>query len=282
MEEYNLSSAHRQILGLESGDLEKNLEKTTHAVINSTDSFGKTPLLWASRRGDFRAVRSLLDNGADPNITDSMWRSPLHMATRSKSTLIIKALMESGADPHAANLINELPAHYACYEENSARLVKPFLDAGVNVNQPSKYGRTMLDIAVQWDYPNLVDYLIKSGAKTGGSNPMDWKLKPLGRAVLHKTHGALATLLETRIKTDFVDKNGDNILHFLAKYGDRDVIQDFYHCEHIPIDANCADAKNKNFEQPRDIACTRSDTVFLQAFETFLGFLRHANSTTES
>lgn len=279
LDEYNLSVVHRRILGFETGNLEEHLKEIPQPTVNATDSFGKTPLLYASRRGDLGAVNSLIDNGADVNLSDSMRRSPLHMAARSRSSPIINSLIQSGADSNAANFLNELPAHYACYEENSTRLVKPFVDAKTDVNLPSKYGRTMLDIAIQSGHPALVEYLINSGAKTEGSKPVNWELAPLGRAILYKNHGAIRTLLEKRVKTDSVDVNQESILHFLARHGDREVIQDFYCCEQLPVDATCANATNRNAERPGDIARTRADTDFLQAFYEFLGIIEEMSNT---
>ena len=193
---------HRRILGFESGDLKKKLKETQRPIINATDAFGKSPLLYASRRGDHEAVKALVDYGANVNLSDSMRRSPLHMAARSRSVPVIKTLIENKANPNAANFFNELPAHYACYEENDAKLVKPFVDAKSDVNLPSKHGRTMLDIAAQSDYPELVKFLIDSGAKTEESNPTKWEVEPLGRAVLCKSHRAIRALLEKGVKTD--------------------------------------------------------------------------------
>lgn len=270
---------HRRVLGLETGNLEEQLNETPQPIVNARDSFGKTPLLYASRRGDFAAVKLLLDNGADVSLSDSMRRSPLHMAARSRSIPIIKSLIKSGADPNAANFLNELPAHYACYEEDSARLVKPLVDANSNVNLPSKYGRTMLDIAVQGGYPALVKYLIDSGAKTEGPKPTNWDLEPLGRGILYKNHGAIRALLEKGVKTDSMDVNQESILHFVARHGDREVIQDFYCCEHLPVNASCVNATNKSAERPGDIARSRADTDFLQVFNEFLHLIQEMSNT---
>lgn len=278
-EEYSLSIVHRRVLGLERGNLEELVKETPPAIINATDSFGKTPLLYASRCGDLEAVKSLIDNGADVNLSDSMRRSPLHMAARSRSVPIIKSLIQSGADPNAVNFLNELPAHYACYEENSARLVRPFVEAQSDVNLPSKYGRTMLDIAVQFGYPTLVEYLIDSGAKTRGSTPTNWELEPLGKAILYKKHEVIRALLEKRVKTDSVDSNQESILHFLARNADQEVIQDFYCCEHLPVDVKCANIMNKNGERPVDIARARGDTGLLESFSEFLRFVQDTSNT---
>ena len=265
---------HRRILGLERGDIEERLPTNSNSIVNATDSFRKSPLLYASRRGDFQAVEWLINNGADVNKSDSMRRSPLHMAARSRSKAIINLLLEKKADPSAANFLNELPAHYACYEKNSSELVEPLIAAKSDVNLPSKYGRTMLDIAVQSDHPVLVKYLIESGAKTEGSKPIDWESTPLGRAILCKTHRALRALLEKRVKTDSVDADEENILHFLARHGDQRIIQDLYCCEHLPVDVRCANATNTKAERPYDVARARADMEFVQAFDGLLHSIR--------
>ena len=277
-EDYNLSSVHKRILGLETNDLEGQLREISQSMVNATDTFGKTPLLYACRRGDLEAVKWLIENKADVNKSDSMRRSPLHMAARSGSPSIIELLLEAKADPMAANLLNEIPAHYACYEENSAQLAKPLIDAGSDVNLLSKYGRTMLDIAVQFDYPDLVRYLIESGAKTEGPEPIKWDLSPLGRAILCKSHSALRTLIVERVKMDSVNTDKENILHFLARHGDRATIEEFTSCEHLQLNIESANAKNMNAEQPYDIARTRADIEFVIAFERLLRSVRERSN----
>ena len=266
---------------LEAGDLDTLLSQEPYDVINSTDALGKTALLWAARRGDLEALVLLLRHGANPNISDAMLRSPLHMAARSRSAPVIETLMKYGGDPHALNYLNELPAHYACYEGNTSKLVKPFVDAKININQPSKYGRTMLDIAVQWNYPVLVSYLIECGAAIDGSGSSNWKHKPLGRAVLYKAYGVLETLLDRFPNINFIDENRDNILHFLAKHGDKDIIHHFRDFVGLQIDACYADALNHDLKSPDELVQDGSDREFARAFVAFLDNVRYNSGTLE-
>jgi len=266
-EKYQLSKIHQIVLKLVPGDLEAELSKTSYSVINSQDSFGKTALLWAARRGDVQDVNSLLRNGANPNIPDSMRRSPLHMAARSKSVRIIELLLKFGATPGVTNFLNEMPAHYACYEEDSSRLLEPFIQAGIDVNQPSKYGRTLLDIAVQWNHSVLVRYLIDCGATIEGSNPTDWSQRPLGRAIFYNVHDSLKALLDKGCDTDFVDKAGDNILHLLARHGDTETIQAM---DNIRIKHTHTRSLNNSLETPLGIAEARGDDEFEERFKAII------------
>lgn len=50
--------------------------------INKQDSKGRTPLYLATRRLDFDAIETLLDEGADPRIADRWGRTPIRLAER--------------------------------------------------------------------------------------------------------------------------------------------------------------------------------------------------------
>lgn len=59
------------------------------------------PLHLAARRGDARAVRWLLEHGADPNARWSHWDAlvtPLHLAAWSGDAEVVRLLLDAGAD----------------------------------------------------------------------------------------------------------------------------------------------------------------------------------------
>lgn len=271
LDEYEFPVAHRIVLGLETRDLNAMLSEAPYSVINSKDSFGKTALLWASRRGDLEAVQLLLRHGADPNVSDAVRRSPLHMAARSRSVPLIETLIKYGADPRAVNFLNEMPAHYACYEEDSERLVQPFVRSGIDINLASKFGRRLLDIAVQWKYPILVNFLLSCGAKPEASNSHDWKQKLFGRAVISSASDVLEILLRHLGVPTMIDDKGENFLHFLAREADRDFL---LHIKVFTVEPHTAEALSHESQRPIDLARSRSDEDFARAFETFLQKLR--------
>jgi hypothetical protein len=69
--------------------------------LNFRDELGVTPLYAAIKTNDFKVVKLLLDNGADPNFSAKMgWELfPLGFAVFKKNLEIIKLLLEKGADP---------------------------------------------------------------------------------------------------------------------------------------------------------------------------------------
>jgi ankyrin repeat protein len=103
--------------------------------------------------GDLKAVRLLLDHGADVNAFDSFGRTPLMCAAISDVLPldIVKLLVDQGADVNAKD-----------------RHMKTG-DAGL----------TVLDIAKQNGNTPIVELLVKSGAKASPQTPV--KLKPKQR-----------------------------------------------------------------------------------------------------
>ena len=60
-------------------------------------------LVAAIRNGDIRAIRKLLDNGADVNTRDAEGNTPLILASFYASPECVALLLENGADVNTAN-----------------------------------------------------------------------------------------------------------------------------------------------------------------------------------
>src|SRR5262249_6317400 len=69
--------------------------------LHKQDRFGGTGLHAAASRGQFDAVRLLLDHGADPNARDTGDNAyPLHFASGYGYLEIVRALLDAGGDGH--------------------------------------------------------------------------------------------------------------------------------------------------------------------------------------
>lgn len=178
----------------------------------------------AARRGDESCVRILLQHGACPRISDSMKRSPLHMACRARSAPVMTLLIKYGADRAAKNFLNETPTHYARYEEDSHRLLELLIITGTDVNAPSKAGLTMLNIVVQRNFGVAAQYLLAHDALADGppssAAMTNFKEKPLGTTLMNQADRVITELLRAHCGVTFIDSQGRNVLHMLAKYGD--------------------------------------------------------------
>jgi ankyrin repeat protein len=273
LDEYSLTPLHRIILGVLEGSVEDNLQDMPPSLINATDGFGKTALLWASRRGDLDSVKRLLRHGADPNISDHMRRSPLHMAARSRNVEVIHELIKFDADPLADNFISEKPAHYAAYEPNGVDLLRPFFKHGMEVEQPSKFGRTLLDIAVQWNYPATVRYLIGIGADRDGLKKSGIRDTPLGRAILYGFQDVIELLLELKVDINHVDVHGDTYMHLLALHAETSMLELFHDCQ---FTAWLPDVLNEKQKTPLNLA-EEHRNVNESFVESFVRFIAHTD-----
>ena len=101
--------------------------------------------------GDEKAVRLMLDRGADVNAFDPFGKSPLMYAAISDlyPLAVVKLLVERGAD------VNAVSKH----------------------TKAGDAGLTVLDIARQNGYAPIVDFLVKSGAKGTPEQPVALRAK---------------------------------------------------------------------------------------------------------
>jgi ankyrin repeat protein len=75
---------------------------------------GRTLLHGAANRGTIKAVRWLLENGADPNALDDQGRTPLHVcAERNTTTTVLKLLIAAGSDLNARDASGKTPLDHA-------------------------------------------------------------------------------------------------------------------------------------------------------------------------
>ena len=103
---------------------------------------GETPL---HRAGNFETVRILLDAGADLSARTRNGSTPLHYAGdryvgNSETT---KALLDAGASPNAQAMDGRTPLHHA----GNSETIRMLLDAGVDLNAQMANGHTALHLA---------------------------------------------------------------------------------------------------------------------------------------
>ena len=86
-------------------------------IFDVPDHSNLTPLHLASIRGSKSMVRSLLENGANPNASDETGRTPLHFTTFAESKIIADELIHHGADVNMKTKIDgSTAAHYTCMQ----------------------------------------------------------------------------------------------------------------------------------------------------------------------
>jgi ankyrin repeat protein len=221
-EEQQFTTLHKIVFHAVERDLQAELQLSTSAI-NQQDSKGRTPLAWASARGDERLVKTLLEFGADPNINCATGNSPLLRSVRASSPKCIGLLLEYGADVLWKSTLGFTALHYAAYYKDDGSYLTPLLDAGLPVDEKDSYGWTALAATAEYDHASSANVLLNRGADIETRDKNGWT--PLLRAVNSNSHSVLKLLLGQRANHRAVSLRGETILHFAAGKGDYETLE---------------------------------------------------------
>jgi ankyrin repeat protein len=252
LDTFEFTNLHQSVVKISFHSVEdelKNLMSST-ATINDEDALGRTPLSWAAQRGDDKAVRLLLEYGADPNKAPPRTKTPLHYsAGYVASSRCTSLLLRYGADVHAetesrltplmwatinvgldyANLevlLNctdtervDINGRTALFHAASASVIptRMLLEKGCNVNHIDDLGLTALHLGISYNRDGVVQTLLGHGADPYFYNPKTQ------RGILHHTShyatletvNALSTCQLRGIDVDARDCDGRTALDLL-------------------------------------------------------------------
>jgi hypothetical protein len=108
----------------------------------------KTPLVDASRYGDVRLVRDLVERGENPNVhAPFTGMTPLHAMTVAGDVDVVRLLLTAGADANIndrATFLRKTPLHYAVEYRHSPELIRVLRKAGANPSITDANGITPL------------------------------------------------------------------------------------------------------------------------------------------
>ena len=229
LETQSFTVIHKTVLGLVSKDLDAELACST-AEIDTPDARGKTPLFWASARGDEYSVSILLKHEANPQISDIGGNQPLHYA---QNTSCAELLISSYASIMARNNEGQIPLHTACRHTGSASLVDFLLKSGSDVNAADNQLEIPLHMALcRSEELPLIDILLDAGAKVNAK--LDSGDTPLRFGVFFQKHKFLRRVLHDEFElrkddltADFngVNHYGGTFSHVIAGSADVETVQ---------------------------------------------------------
>src|SRR6185436_6448549 len=107
---------------------------TSQPLIEQRDDFGRTQLMLAAEAGQWDAVRTWLDDGANVHAADKRGFTALMYAASSGYADIVQALFERGADPAAEDANWRTPLIVAAGHQGGRDTVEALLEAGADVN----------------------------------------------------------------------------------------------------------------------------------------------------
>lgn len=138
------------ITAAREGDTEKVLALIGKgANVNARNWQGHTPLLLAVERGCTRMALILIANGADINDKDYYGHTHLMRAVWRNDINMTLALIANGADVNAQTKKDGMTPLMQAVKYCSVHTFQVLLDNNADVNIKNRYGKTVLDLAVE-------------------------------------------------------------------------------------------------------------------------------------
>lgn len=134
------------------------------------DESGKTPLVLACERSDFRMVRLLLAHGAIEGETSTDRGSALAIAAERGDIAIAKTLLDHGA-PTKVLMSDDDPLLLWCIKHGRYIIASALLDHGADVHGTDHQGRHAIACAMARKQRALVERLLILGADAGAIGP---------------------------------------------------------------------------------------------------------------
>ena len=170
-----------------------------------------------SLQGDEKAVRILLDQGADPDSRGQKGFTPLQMAAFYGYSRIACALLAHGASVNKTDTDHESTPLIHAAMQGSSDVASILLAKGAAVDHPDKTGFTALHYAAGKGHETVVDILLAKGVKPA---PVD----SLGQTPLHlAVDGGFCSITRALLahvtEIDIVNQSGDSPLHKASALG---------------------------------------------------------------
>lgn len=114
-----------------------------------------------TEKANVQLVRSLLEQGTNPNVVNSYSNTPLWDAITSEDTAIIQALLDAGANIEARNKWEDTPLFAAA---NNSAIMRLLLARHANAHVSNFHGVTPLMVAAGYRNAEVMKLLLEAGA----------------------------------------------------------------------------------------------------------------------
>ncbi|GHT16452.1 hypothetical protein FACS1894189_0150 [Planctomycetales bacterium] len=198
----NYKSIHEAAAANDTEAVARYLRVSASVFANQLD-IGESdmPLHRAAKNNAAEVIPILLKAGADVNVKDKcgLGYQPLHLAVENGAVESIIALIKGGADINAKGGLysRNTPLYSATIHRSarSAETITTLIEAGANVKERRREGRTLLHIAAEMNAVESLTALIKAGGNVNEDDGPDGNT-PLHRAAEKGAAEAITVLIE--------------------------------------------------------------------------------------
>jgi cytohesin len=200
----------------------KNIAKTTKESTKPLMSIWK-----GAAKGNIEVVKQHLDAEVDKNAKNSDGESPLQLAAQAGQKEIIELLISKGADINTKDDFGWTPVTEAAREGHKG-IVELLISHGAILNTMDKFGISAMHFAAARGHKEIVQLLISEGIdvniKSDASTALDIAKTPLDLAVQHQREEIVDFLRKHGAKTSEEFKAAESI-HDASKYGNVEAVK---------------------------------------------------------
>ncbi len=152
------------------------------------DKEGPSLLHWAAQEGNIDIIRLLVENGAAPDLLNESCLTPLYMSASEGYLDIVNYLISCGAnlEGRIEQGFNKTTPLMIATSWNRINVVDALLKQGANIEARDRDGRTSLFYAVLRQHNEVVDLLIRNGARQDIKDYRGYILKDLSNPSVRK------------------------------------------------------------------------------------------------
>jgi len=169
-------------------------------------------LLLSVKSGKTEIVQMLLDNGADINARFS--ESLIEAAIDANNEETLRLLLSRGTNPNEEMKLLKITPLHQCAIYNRPKMVPILVEFGAKVDAKNMDGDEPLDLAARNDEAEVVQELIKAGAKIS-----------LWNAVRIGDIEKVKEFLQNKPDTNYIDKKGYAPIHLAVMAEKKDMVE---------------------------------------------------------
>ncbi|PAA47570.1 hypothetical protein BOX15_Mlig004077g1 [Macrostomum lignano] len=194
--------------------------------LDQEDKSGKTPLMLACEKKKMALINFLLARNCFPKSFSKDGRQVIHVACESGKAHIAKRFIDLGVPVHAADS-SGISTLMLAAQSGSSEIIEALITRKQQlVEMKDIFGKSALEYAIVWDQEKVINQLIDAGCNV--DNQQKDGRTPLMLAIASTSKSAdevVQTLIERGCSVDAVTEDGFNVAHVACKYNKLQVLK---------------------------------------------------------